>query len=182
MKLDPSKRNLLVTIALCGAVVAYVFLIFLPTQRSISELQLELAGHQSYIAQQQQSGATLVSLQEELNAARHFTDGWREAAPDVRRLARLNATISNCASVSSVQLIQLDPQPAEPMQKLARVPIALVCTGEFQQVFDFLRQIELLPHSIWVEEIVLTKPDDNVETVRCELALVVFADKRGISD
>ena len=105
MKLNPKKRNLVITIALCAGVVAYVMLVFLPTQRSISALQTELATHQMYIAQQQQQSATLISLQQEVNAARDFSSRWRENAPDVRRLARLNAVISDCAAQSEVQVL-----------------------------------------------------------------------------
>ena len=178
MRMQAKNRNLIVTIALCAGVVGYAFFVFLPTQRSISALQSELETHQSYIAQQQLATATLASLEEELRETREFTHQWREHAPDLRRRSPLNATVAKCAANAGVDIVQLNPQAPETLAHLARVPISLTCEGKFEQIFDFLGELEQLPHVIWVEDMQLAKLDDVSDSIRCELDLVVFADKR----
>ena len=83
MKLKIENRNLAVTLVLGAGAVGYIFLLFLPTQNKIAQLQDELAHHQSYIAQKQDSNVTLASLNSELEATRTFADEWLLDAPRV---------------------------------------------------------------------------------------------------
>ena len=181
MKLGIEQRNLAITLALCGAVVAYVFLLFLPTQKSIAALQAELATHQDYIARQQQSHMALAGLKADVQAARVFSENWRATAPSANRLAPVNASISLCAKEAQVEITQINPQPLSPLSQLVKAPVSISCDGSFEQVFNFISRIESLPYTTWIEQMHLTKLDGGGDSVRCELKLVIFADKRDSS-
>jgi len=177
MKLNARKKNILITVGLSGGVVAYTFALLLPTQRSIAALQDEIAAHQSYIAQQQQARDSITKLQAELEQTREFSQHWEANAPDAPRLAPAIGTISQCAAAAGVRTVRLDPRPPEPLALLSRAPVTLEGEGTFLEVFELLRQLESLPHPVWVEHMHLSRPEETSEKIRCELTLVIFADK-----
>ncbi len=87
MKLNPQNRNLAITVALGGATVAYVVLIFLPTQKSIAALQADLTAQQTEISRSQELSAALAELDGQLRAASDFTASWQANAPSARHRA-----------------------------------------------------------------------------------------------
>jgi Tfp pilus assembly protein PilO len=65
---------------------------------------------------------------------------------------------------------------------LQEIPITMTCSGKFAEIHSFLRNLERLPPTIWIESMRLDKDARNAKDVRCELNLVVFSDNPQSSD
>lgn len=178
MTLNPKNRNLAITVALGGAVVAYIVLIFLPTQKSIASLQADLAAQQTTIGRSQSLSTALTELDGRLQAASKFSASWQADAPSARHRAPALGAVTRCATEAGVATLQFDPRPNEPLATVARIPISLTCEGTFAQVVDLLQRLEALPATIWIENMRVAAQRGDAEIVHCELNLVVFADNQ----
>ena len=74
-------------------------------------------------------------------------------------------------------LQRLDPQPGAAYERVYEVPIIVVGSGMFAQVYEFLRSIEALPMIIWIKSVKLDKMAVNTKDVQCQMELVVFVNK-----
>ena len=68
------------------------------------------------------------------------------------------------------------------LESLTKIPLEVGCSGSFSQLYDFLRELEGLPQTIWVEDLQLGKSAVNPKDVGCKLTLAVFTDNPGNSD
>ena len=82
----------------------------------------------------------------------------------------------------SLAISRFDPQPFVVHEKLQEIPIAMTCSGTFAQIHEFLRAIEGMPVTIWVESMRLEKMAQTAKCVQCELNLVVFSNNLQIPD
>src|SRR5208337_1223691 len=102
--------------------------------------------------------------------------------PTKRAIPALYGKINALAKDAGLDIARFDPQPFVVHEKIEEIPITVGCSGRFAQVFDFIRAIEMLPVTVWVESIRLEKTDKDAKDVRCELNLVVFSDNPRSSD
>lgn len=182
MKLSIKNRNLLVTLLLAGGTLAYVFLLFLPTQRATSQLYDQLLAEQNYVTQSQALDNSIREVEAKLTSAREFANHWQSSAPSPQAMAPTFGAITRAASEAQVEMLSFDPQETDALESITRAPVALSCTGTFPQVFRFLQHLESLDHTIWVEDLQLTASREAPNSVRCELTLAVFADNHKDSD
>jgi hypothetical protein len=65
---------------------------------------------------------------------------------------------------------------------LAQQGVTIHLQGSFPQVFDFLRRVEELPATIWVPSLRLTADERGGSTLRGELNLTIFVDRKDSAD
>jgi len=184
-KLTP--RNYIITIALAAAALAYVFLVFLPAQASISELRSQLQQKQHYIVASDRLSFSIDQTRERLIAVRKFNADWTASAPAAGQLSPVLAAISKAAADAGVMVVRLEPKPEEPYDTIAQAEILLVCEGEFAPLMDFIYAVESHASRLWITSIDVAQRDAVVgqpqsASMQASLNLVAFADKRGNSD
>jgi Tfp pilus assembly protein PilO len=186
MNTNPPRKfvhsRILITVALGGAVLAYAFFVFLPTQKSIRELHTELQRKQMEIVQAERLVSTTVQTGRELAETREFIGRWRETTPTAKEVMGVFAQVTQGARDSGVKTVRFDPQPQRRYETVDKLPLEMEIQGAFNQVFDFVRCLESLEAPIWVEELTLEPASENSEKLQCELKMAVFAVRTDNSD
>ena len=165
-----------------GAVLTYAFFVFLPTQKSIRQLDGEMRQKQTEVYQAEQLMATTVKTQRELAETKDFIGKWRDKAPGAKKLTGLFAQVTQGARESGVKTVRFDPQAQQRYETIDKLPLEMEVRGAFPQVFDFVRRLEDLEAPIWVEEVSLEPVSENSEDLQCELKMAVLAARTDISD
>ena len=171
-----------VTLGVGVAVVAYALFVFLPFQRSITQLRQKLHEKQLQIVQSDQLLLPLASQRERLLEIRRHTHAWQQHAPGPQELAAFFARLSEQAHHANVSLRRFEPQPARNLQCLQQHSVVLAVQGEFEQIFDFLTRIEQLPQTIWPSHLRLAQPAGGSASLQCEMTLTIFGDHAGSTD
>ena len=94
----PFHTGPLITLLLGAAALGYVFLVFLPVQKSIRQLHRELRSKQDFVAQAEQLNATIAETEERLQQATAFTASWRERATEPRPAFQLLRGCHRCGT------------------------------------------------------------------------------------
>jgi Tfp pilus assembly protein PilO len=176
------QSSWIVTLSLAAMAVAYLTLIWVPGHRAIRELREQVEAKRTFIGQSTGLSAALFDVQKELDRAETAAARWEKAAPGKRDIPRLYGKIDALAKDVHLAIGRFDPQPFVTYERLQEIPITMSCSGTFAQIFEFLRKVERLPTTIWVESMRLEKAAANTKDVRCEVNLVVFSDNPQSSD
>jgi Tfp pilus assembly protein PilO len=174
-------RSWLITGLLAGGALAYLMFGFLPAQRSISRLRSQVNERQQHILQAQGLIGPLEQTAQQLARTRAVSDNWHESAPDHHELAGHMARLTAAARSASVALERFDPLPPVELATLSQHAVSVELSGEFAGIFEFLRQVEQLPGSVWVRDLRLTVQPDG-STVQGELTLTIFVDRSDSAD
>ncbi len=172
----------IVTVPAVAAAAAYVYFFFIPTQRSIAGIRGELNAADDFIAQVEAFGPAIEATRDQLETTEQYVERWHQAAPDEEGLSAVFGRISRQAKLSGITTTRFEPQPAIPYDTLRRVPVAVTCVGSFEQVCRFLRALEGLKETVWVEAVQMERFAEDGGEVQCELSLAVFADNPDDSD
>ena len=166
----------LVTGGIGAVAVGYVFLAFLPAQKSIRLMQRQLRDKQEEIAatHKQFTGVTLTRTK--LDQAGAYVKQWQKDAPAPPELSRLYAQISDKARLAGVQLLRLDPQPPRTHALITENLVTVGLEGSLEGVFEFFQGVEGLPQTIWLDGIHLQKAGEKGETLRCDMTLTIFGE------
>ena len=86
------------------------------------------------------------------------------------------------AKAAGTTTSRFDPQRLVRHETICEIPLAIGCTGSFAQICGFLRGLEGLPATIWVEDLEIQQASETGKDVHCELNLVVFSSNSEDSD
>ncbi len=205
-KLDKKPRSLIVTIALASAAVGYVAFVFLPGQKAIGELRSQLHEKQQYIVQAERLKSSIQHCERDLKEVRQFTEAWRDGSPSQDSLTQVFGKITDLASQSGTKITKFERQPVVEKEAIWHIAAKLQIEGDFVQVFEFVRRLEGLTSSTWLANVQLAPATDDSNPRRevieddededqeqnqepksgrglsGEITLMIFADKREISD
>jgi Tfp pilus assembly protein PilO len=176
------RSSWIVTPCLAAIAAAYLTFTWLPSRRAIQQWRGQVQAEQEVVAQATELSAKLVAMQQELQQTEDVAAQWERTAPGKRNIPALFGQINALAKDAGLSINRFDPQPFLLHEKLQEIPITVVCSGTFAEFFQFLRGIEGLPATIWVESIRLEKAAQNAKDVRCELSFAVFSNNHQISD
>ncbi len=178
-----SRHNTwIVTLSLAVLAVGFLAFLWLPGRRQIRQLAEQIETKRTVVAQATNLGATKLAIHLELGQAEAFVERWEKAAPAKGDIPALFGKINALARSNHLSIRRFDPQPAVLREQLAEIPITMNCSGRFGQVFEFLRSLEDLPPTIWVESLRIEKEAQDAKDVQCELNLVVFSNNSQGSD
>jgi Tfp pilus assembly protein PilO len=169
-------------VAVAGGVAAYLFAIFLPGQRATADLRKQLIEQQSYVLDSTLLDAHIAQAEKDLARTKQFTQSWQEAAASEHRLAHVFLKITEHAAQSGAVMVLFEPQPAEHLAYLKKVPVQLALEGSFAQVFDFVARLETLEAEFWIDRMQIDPVPATKGKLRCEVHLVLFADRPKESD
>jgi len=177
MKSKIPRGSWIVTVPVAVVGVIYVVFFFLPGKRAIGELRDRIQAHQEGIDQAAMVAAVLPAVQKDLKKAEDYNTAWEKNAPAVAEAAALHGKINALALAAGAELTRLDPG-----ERIQQIPLSVRCTGSFAQISGFLRSLEELPETLWIDSLNLESPEENRGIVQCEITLVVFADNPGNSN
>lgn len=175
-------RSWLITGIVAAAAIAYVFLVFLPGQRSILAIRSQLHQRQQQILQAESLFGPLEQAAQRLAHTRQVSSQWKTAAPSHTQITEQFAQLSAAAGKAGVAIERFDPQPPVELQMLAQHGVIVQFQGEFLQVFEFLRRVEQLPGTIWVPSLRMSGDAHSGKTLRGELTLTIFVDRADYAD
>ena len=176
------RGNWLVTIPLVGLTVCYLVLFDAPARRHARQVRSELAASMAQVAQGPSILMQISQLEEQLSRSKAHVAAWEESSPPTSGSAVLLGQISRLARDAGARTARLEPGSPAEHDSLRSLALTLVCTGEFEQIFEMLRGIEALPQSVWIDDLKIERKQANDEGLQCELKLAVFAGKSEISN
>jgi Tfp pilus assembly protein PilO len=181
-----AKSNLLggswiVTLPVAGLAVAYVLFLFLPGEREIGRLSDELTVQREFISGSMSGTAAVVATGRQLEEARQYASKWEESSPSEDEVSELFGRITALAKAAGATTTRFEPDRAVRHEALSRIPVVVGCTGSFGQVCRFIRDLESLPPTIWIEQMRIEGTGKDGQNVQCELVLEILADNSGDS-
>jgi Tfp pilus assembly protein PilO len=165
-----------VTALLTAVAVAYLTLVWLSGRRAVTALEDQVESKRRFAAQAAELSADLAGCQQELDQAQAAVARWEKAAPRKRHLAAFFEKINVMANKAGLAVTRFDPQPFVAHEEIREIPVVIDCSGGFAHVYEFLRNVERLPPTIWVESIKIEKAARDAKNVTCKVDLVGFAD------
>ena len=180
--MNATRKGWLITLALSGLALAYVFAIFLPQQRVVRQLREELQAKQDFALQAAGLDVVVAASRRELSAANEFVKRGRSAMPEVDGIANAFEAIHRRAESAGMQTERFEPQSPVALQTLTQTPVVLETTGSFHQIFDLIALLEEADASIWIDQVQIEKVSESSESLACETSLAIFADNRKNSD
>jgi Tfp pilus assembly protein PilO len=176
------QSSWVVTLSLAAIAIVYLKFVWLPGRRAIQEMSQQVEMKQAFLAQSTGVAAMLVGVQHQVDRADSIASEWDKASPGKRGIPQLYGTINSLAKEAHLATGRFDPQPFVTHERLREIPLTMSCTGSFSQLHEFLRELEGLPATIWVDSIRLEKLAPPAQDVQCELSLVVFTNNPQDSD
>lgn len=172
----------LVTGGMACIALAYVFFAFLPSQKAMKSLRQQLVEQQQFILETDKLFTTVSASHREYEQSSTFNQQWQLAAPDAQQADRLPSRISELANQAGLRILRLEPQAAKPRGLVVEYPILASVEGDFEAIFRFLKAIEELPQTIWLQNVSLHKPGELKGDLRCDLTLTILGDLAEKSD
>jgi Tfp pilus assembly protein PilO len=172
---------MIVTILAVAGVVAYVMLVFLPTQKAITAKRREVREKRQFIANANLQSANIAQLEQQFESARFHVEAWRKHSRLESGTVALLGELASLAGQSGVILHRLTPQDPTTMETLRQQTIEMEVEGSYSQIMSFLRGVESRPETIWFPHLELQPIKEDAANVQCALSVVVFADNRGNS-
>jgi len=115
------------------------------------------------------------ALQRELDRTEAVTAKWEKSSSHKKNISALYGRINALAKDAGLMVTRFDPQPFIEYESIQEIPLSIVCSGMFSEIYDFLRDIEGLPTTMRVIFVKMEKKTGNAKDVQCELGLVVFS-------
>lgn len=172
----------LITLSLAAMAILYLSLVWIPNRKAIQELKEEIQTKHTFVAQSAGLAAAILGEEHELGAAETAVRQWKKSAPRHHDMPALYAKMDALAKDAHLTITRFDPQPPIADETVQQIPINIVCSGSFANIHEFLRGVERLPATIWVESLRLEKKLVTTKAVSAEIVLVVFSDNLQISD
>jgi len=182
MKASVCHTSWIVIVPGAALAVLYAVFVFLPGEKANARVRHELAAAEEFVEQVEAFGSAMDATQREFDKTQQYIQAWKQSAPSEDGLSALFGEINRLATQSGTTTTRFEPEPAIRYDAVCRVPIAMACVGSFGQVCEFLRGLESLDETIWVEDLQMEETGKESENVQCEMTLAVFADNPDDSD
>jgi Tfp pilus assembly protein PilO len=174
--------NWLTTISMAGTTALFMAVFFLPQMRAIRAARAEIAEKELMILQEPTLAAQVLAAEKDCEETRTYVARWEEQAPSGRDLGEVFARIAQLAQSSQAAVTRFEPDTAIEYGAIRQLPVSLGCDGTFSGLFGFVAAIEELPQTIWINDLHFRRTGKDEQSLHCDIALGIFADKSEISD
>jgi len=182
MNASKPHRNVIMTLVLAGLGAAYLYFVYLPSQREIRRVEKDLALRRQYIRQSLQAATALPAIEAKLQTVRQQTARWTAAAPTPEQVGTVYARINALVDQTGAATTRFQPLADLPQGTIHRFPVNLAISGSFPQACQFLYDLEQLPATLWIEDLKIEQAAGAGQDVSCELTVVIVADNSENSD
>ena len=169
----PKSSTPLIALGL-GLAVAFILLVIVPLNRSITAAENSLQLKQSLVSQEQSLQNQLAKYEAETAELEDYTKAFAEVPNVNLHLSQLLGQVSKQAKEAGAQSLRLEPGQVKQMRSLQCIPVQLGCQGTFQEIHDLIRRLEKLPNEIWIERVELAPTSEGDRLLSCELEFEAF--------
>jgi len=177
----PRSNGTLVMVALAAAAVAYGVLVLVPGHKAIVALREQVQSKRQQVVASSTTAASIEAARKDLARAKACIAAWDAHAPRPQDQALLFGRINDLVRGVGAVNTRTEPEPVRRRDRLVEVPLSIGVLGTFKQIAEFLRGVEGLPETIWVDSVRIAATK-NAGTVLGEIRLVVFSVNPDISD
>ncbi len=193
MKQNPNRKSWIIVVVLIAVMVGYVAVSFIPKCHDIAKLRKDLIAKQDFVTLSGPTVAQLLAIETQLTNTAAYNRTWKKHAPQSGEISILLGKIHALARSANVEIDSFDPEPAERLERLRRLPIAVVYSGQLPSVFNFLSDLEKMPQTIWIKSVTIERAAKNehqlnggtIQTrgfAKCKLDMAIFMDNLEISN
>ncbi|MCS7304276.1 MAG: type 4a pilus biogenesis protein PilO [Thermoguttaceae bacterium] len=161
---------------------AYGYFILRPQYLYVKKLREELHQLHQGVDQAGDLWVGIQNVQKELEKATRYVQAWQADAPNPGELAPLFGQITQLAKQSGLTPTRFSPGNKISYDRLVKIPLTIVCQGDFAQIHEFLYSLEKLPQIIWIDRFAIEKASKSNQQLQCEISLVIFTENPEISD
>jgi type IV pilus assembly protein PilO len=172
-ELTPLQRLLLVlvTVLLLGG--AFYFLKYKDQAQSIKRLQTSILEQQKKLETLKLAAVEVEKLQKELAQSEEQLRQVLSLLPDQKEIPGLLDNISQLGAEVGLENILFQPQPEQPREFHAAIPIRLDLVGTYHELGVFLDRVSKLDRILKVENLNLTRQKDG-STLQVGLTAVTY--------
>jgi Tfp pilus assembly protein PilO len=170
------------TAGLVAVAAVYCFFVDLPYGQATTQLRRDAAERRNFIADAERLTAATMKLETDSRTAENYVRDWRDVTPDSAAASSYYGEIHNAVRQAGVEVTRFEPQAAVTLSTIEQRPIALEMEGTHAQISTALLNLERLPATIWVRDVIVTPTRETAGRVQFESKLVVFADNATKSD
>jgi type IV pilus assembly protein PilO len=172
-ELTPLQRLLLVlvTVLLLGG--AFYFLKYKDQAQSIKRLQTSILEQQKKLETLKLAAVEVEKLQKELAQSEEQLRQVFSLLPDQKEIPGLLDNISQLGAEVGLENILFQPQPEQPREFHAAIPIRLDLVGTYHELGVFLDRVSKLDRILKVENLNLTRQKDG-STLQVGLTAVTY--------
>lgn len=170
------------TAGLVAVAAAYCLFVDLPYGQATTQLRRDAAERRRFIADAERLNTATTKLEAEGQTAENYVRDWRNVTPKSAAVSSFYGEIHNAVRRAGVEVTRFEPQAAVALAMIEQRPIALAMEGTHAQIATALLNLERLPATIWVRDVVMTPTRETAGHVQFESKLVVFADNATKSD
>jgi type IV pilus assembly protein PilO len=166
----------------CGAAVGvYLWCLYLPNQNRIQAIWNEIDQKEAEIIAANSLASEIQQTQLKLDATQKFIDHWRKQAPQAESVAPVFGDIVKLARDSQTELVSFTPKTELPLENVSLVPVVVQARGSYHSLHEFLRELESLPLTIWIEDLEIQKRDSTSDLLECGFLMTIFTERSDIS-
>ena len=176
--LTPQQRIMLFVGTFFLLVAAFYFLQYKPRSEVMDQLQADLAQQEKRLAVLKEAAAKLPALQEEVAKAEEEFAHLLSLLPDQREIPALLETVSHSGAQVGLENLLFQPQPEQPHEFYAVIPIRLDLIGTYHKLGAFFDSLSKLDRILKVENLNLTRQKNTPRLqVGCTIVTYRFLDK-----
>ena len=176
--LTPQQRVMLFVGTFFFLVAAFYFLQFKPRSEAIVNSQTELSGQEKRLATLKQAAAQLPALQEELARADEEFAHLLSLLPDQKEIPALLETVSQLGAQVGLENILFQPQPEQPHEFYAVIPIRLDLIGTYHKLGVFFDSMSKLDRILKVDSLSITRQrGGSMLQVACTITTYRFLER-----
>ncbi len=171
---------LILVAAVCAC---YAYFVHLPAREEYANLKSELDEVERELAEANSLPSRLADARRLRDETLSFIQDWKEVTPSSSEAGSFGAVIAQLVTSSGARMDRMLPVGEIPYESMVQVPITIEFDGYFDQLFRVLSQLEAREESIWIDELIVAKQEEQSSPrLHCMIKLAVFADKSEISD
>ena len=161
---DPVRRDSLLTVMGLALLVAFfMFFVYLPNQRTATQLNREIAAAEQSIRDIPVRLAELELLGKELALRNDYLKETERLMPADADLHAVVRQVADLAENSGLTVTQLKPLPKTVHQSYQVFPFQVGLQGGFRGIATFLKGLEVYERLFTVEEFSLTAENERIE-------------------
>lgn len=176
----------LISVPLIGALIGYMLGFYFPGRRDLLAMREQLRATEATIHQSDMLVAKIPALQTQLDKTQEYNRTWGDRIAKEGQIVSVFGSISRLAAEIGTSPSRFAPDKIVDLKYLRQVPVELTCSGEFEEIREFVHRLEDLPQFVWIDQINLSsvpvQDDETRKLTKCELKLVLFGNQRNISD
>jgi len=172
-ELTPSQRLLLLVITILILGAAFYFLKYKDQAQTIRRLQTSIVEQQRKLETLKLAAVEVDKLQKELAQSEEQLKQVLALLPDQKEIPGLLDNISQLGAEVGLENILFQPQPEQPREFHAAIPIRLDLVGTYHELGVFLDRVSKLDRILKVENLNLTRQKDG-PTLQVGLTVVTY--------